>query len=371
MGVPFLDLTRQTDSLLPQLQRACRAVMERGEFILGREVRRFEEEFARSCGARFAVGVASGTDALELALRSLGVGAGDWVAVPSLTFLATADAVLQVGARPLFVDIHPATYTMDPLDLETQTRRLGPSARRRLKAVIPVHLYGHPCDMDGIRAAARRHRLAVIEDAAQAAGALWKGRPVGSFGDIGCFSFFPTKNLGAFGDGGAVVTGSAGHAQRIRSLRVHGRGPGDLQVALGRNSRLDELQAAILRVKLKELRKWVSRRRALAAEYTRRLSGLSGIVCPSEGPGARHAFHLYVIRSRRREQIRRALESRGIACRVYYPVPVHRQPLHRKANRGIRLPETERACKEVLALPLFPELTLSELRHVCSAVASA
>ena len=369
--VPLLDLTRQTDSLLPRLQRACRAVMDRGEFILGREVARFEEEFARFCRARFAVGVASGTDALELALRSLGIGPGDRVAIPSLTFLATADAVLQVGARPLFVDVDPGTYTMDPRDLETQTRRLGPSGRKRLKAVIPVHLYGHPCDMDSLRAAARRHRLAVVEDAAQAAGALWKGRPVGGLGEFGCFSFFPTKNLGAFGDAGMVVTGSARHAQRIRSLRVHGRGPGDSQVALGRNSRLDELQAAILRVKLRRLRGWVARRRSLAAEYTRRLSGLGGIGCPIEARVARHAYHLYVIRSRNRDRIRKALEKRGIASRVYYPVPVHRQPLHREAGRGIRLPETERACREVLALPLFPELTRPELLRVCSAISSA
>lgn len=362
--IPILDLTRQTEGLRPELERAARDVLRRGEFILGSQVALFEREFARACSARFGIGVASGTDALELALRALGVGAGDWVAVPSMTFLATADAVLHVGARPLFVEIDPVTYTMDPIDFE---RRIG-AAGKKLKAVIPVHLYGHPCDMDAIGKIARRRRLAVIEDAAQAAGARWKGRPVGGLGSAGCFSFFPTKNLGAFGDAGMVATSSAKLDRRLRSLRVHGRAAGDRQAELGRNSRLDELQAAFLRVKLKRLEAWVERRRKLAAEYTRRLSGLSGIVCPSETRGARHAFHLYVIRSRRRDRIRKALEKRGIASRVYYPVPVHRQPLHRGANRGVHLPETEKACREVLALPLFPELRIEELKQVCAAI---
>ncbi len=366
--VPILDLTRQTEDLRPELERAARAVFRGGEFILGPQVALFEKEFARFCSSRFGVGVASGTDALELALRAVGVQAGDIVATVSLTFLATADAILHAGARPLFVDIDPVTYTMDPADLEERLRRLSVSERKRLKAILPVHLYGHPCDMDRIRAVARRNRLAVVEDCAQAAGAAWKGRPVGGLGDASCFSFFPTKNLGAFGDAGMVVTGSSAAAEKIRSLRVHGRGKGDLQMSLGRNSRLDELQAALLRVKLHRLRSWVAKRRSLAAEYTRRLSALSGIVCPTQARGARHAFHLYVIRSRRREQLRRALENRGIASRVYYPVPVHRQPLHRAANRGVHLPETERACREVLALPLFPELTPAELRRVCSAL---
>lgn len=365
--IPLLNLTRQTEGLRPELEQAARDVLRRGEFILGSQVALFEKEFARACSARFGIGVASGTDALELALRALRVGAGDWVAVPSMTFLATADAVLHVGARPLFVEIDPRTCTMDPLDLD----RRADSAGKKLKAVIPVHLYGHPCDMDAIGVVTRRHRLAVIEDAAQAAGARWKGRPVGGLGSAGCFSFFPTKNLGAFGDAGMVVTDSAKLDQRLRSLRVHGRSAhGDYQEELGRNSRLDELQAALLRVKLRHLRDWVERRRKLAAEYTHRLSGVGGLVCPAEMPWARHAFHLYVIRSPRREAIRRALERQGIIARVYYPVPLHKQPLHRGANRGLRLPETEKACKEVLALPLFPELTMAELRRVCSAIAS-
>ncbi len=371
MEVPFLSLTRQTERLLPELERSLRRVLKRGQFILGPEVGRFEQGFARFCRTRCGVGVASGTDALELALRAVGVKPGDLVATVSLTFLATADAILHIGARPLFVEIDPVTYTLDPKDLEKRIHRLSVPEKRRLKAILPVHLYGHPCDMDSIRAVAQRHRLAVVEDCAQAAGAQWRGRPVGGLGDAGCFSFFPSKNLGAFGDAGMVVTNSSAYAEKFRSLRVHGRGKGDLQVMLGRNSRLDELQAAILRVKLRHLRTWTARRRSLAQAYTQRLSGLKGISCPIEAPGARHAYHLYVIRSPRRDAIRRSLEKRGIGARIYYPVPLHHQPLHRKSSAGLRLPETEAACREVLALPLFPELRLDELRRVCDAIAES
>lgn len=369
-AIPLLDLTQQNRRLGPELDRAIRRVLRRGQFILGPEVARFEKEFARFCGTRHAVGVASGTDALELSLRAVGVGAGDRVAIPSFTFMATADAVLHVGARPLFVDIDPETFTVDPDDLERRIRCLGPAGRRRLKAVIPVHLYGHPCRMDALMRLARHHRLKVVEDAAQAAGAKWRGRAVGSFGDAGCFSFFPTKNLGGFGDGGMVVTDSAQVARRIRSLRAHGRreGAGMVQAELGRNSRLDELQAAILRVKLRRLRGWVAKRRRLAGTYTRGLSGLNGVRCPVVAPGAEHAFHLYVILCGRRESLRKRLHRGGIASQVYYPLPVHRQPTHRAWGRDVRLPTTERACREALALPLFPEMRPEEVRRVCRAV---
>lgn len=370
--IPLLDLTRQTKALGPELDTAIHRVLRKGQFILGQEVSRFEKEFARACGARHAVGVASGTDALELSLRAAGVKPGDGVAIPSFTFMATADAVLQVGARPLFVDIDPATYALDPADLERRVRSLGPAERARLRAVIPVHLYGHPCRMDALLRVARRRRLKIVEDAAQAAGARWRGRAVGSFGDAGCFSFFPSKNLGCFGDGGAVVTGSAAITRRLRSLRVHGRreGAGLVQAELGRNSRLDELQAAILRVKLRRLEAWVAARRRLARLYTRELSGLAGLECPTEEPRARHAFHLYVVRCRQRERLQAGLRRRGVASQVYYPIPVHRQPTHRAWSRGVRLPETERACREVLALPLYPEMTAAEVRRVCRAIRS-
>ncbi len=366
--VPFLDLTRQTRALGPALQRSLKQVLARGEFILGSEVDRFEREFARFAGTRFAVGVASGTDALVLSLQALGVGPGDRVATVSFTFLATADAILHVGATPLFVDIDPATFTMDPQDLESRLKRLSPFGRKKVKAVIPVHLYGHPCDMTSIRKIARKYRLAIVEDAAQAAGARWKGRPVGSLGELGCFSFFPTKNLGGFGDGGMVTTDSPALAERLRSLRVHGR-QGEIQTALGRNSRLDELQAALLRVKLRHLPEWVRRRRRWAAAYRKRLAGLSDAICPVEAAGADSSCNLFVIRSGRREKIRRALAKEGIGSRVYYTTPLHRQPLHRGRPVHPPLRETEKACREVLALPIFPELRPAEFERVCKAVA--
>lgn len=369
--IPFLDLTRQIKTLRPELTRAVQRVLDSGAFILGREVQQFETEFTRFCRAKHAVGVASGTDALELSLCVAGVGPGDLVATVSFTFFATTDAILHVGAQPLFVDIDPATYTLDPSDLKRRLQGLKSSERARVKAVIPVHLYGYPCDMDRIRRVAKEYRLTVVEDAAQAAGAAWRGRPAGSLGDFGCFSFFPSKNLGAFGDGGMVVTGSRRWAQQLRSLRNHGRRPDGTEGALGRNSRLDELQAAILRVKLRVLPRWIRRRKVLAHAYTNRLSNLPGLRCPEVLPGAGHAFHLYVIRTKRRAILQKALLRQGIETRVYYGLPVHRQPLHRFRAAKLLLPETERAAREVLALPLFPEMTDREQERVCQSIEKA
>ncbi len=369
--IPLLDLTRQDRSLKPQLEKAIARVLLKGNFILGPEVARFEKEFARVCQTRFGVGVASGTDALELGLRSVGVGKGDWVATVSFTFLATVDSILHVGAQPLFVDVDPTTLTMDPQALRETLSRLPLRTRRRGKAILPVHLFGHPCNMDEILQIARQTRMSVIEDCAQAAGAKWKGRPVGSLGDVGCFSFFPSKNLGAFGDGGMVVTNSPKLFSRVRQLRVHGRDERGNQVALGRNSRLDELQAAILRVKLKFLTRWIAKRQALARAYQAHLSRIEGIECPLEKPGATHAFCLYVIRTPHRDAVRQRLQRRGITAQVYYPLPVHRQPLHRKEYRNLHLPRTEEACRQVLALPLFPELRLEELKRICQALAES
>lgn len=363
--VPFLDLTRQYRVLQPQLDRAVLRVMAGGSYILGREVQAFEKEFARFSHCRFGVGVASGTDALELALRAAGVGPGDGVATVSFTFCATVDSILHVGARPLLADIDPKTFTLDPGDLLKRLKALAPGQRRRMKAVIPVHLYGHPCDMDAVREIARRFSLAVIEDAAQAAGACWKGKPVGSFGDAGCFSFFPTKTLGGAGDGGMVTTNSARLEEQLRLLRVHGRKEREVQITLGRNSRLDELQAAVLRVKLKKLPAWLSRRRTLAREYDRLLERHADIVRPSVRPEAVHAFNLYVIRVRHRDAVRRRLLKAGIQAQVYYSTPVHGQGFYKKRFGSVRLPHTDRACREVLALPLFPELTRAEQERVC------
>ena len=368
--IPLLDLQDQIKQLQPRLNKAIHKVVAKGSFILGTEVQDFEKEFSKFCGAGYGIGVASGTDALELALRAVGVGKGDLVATVSFTFCATVDAIIHVGARPLFVDIDPLTFTLDPKSLDQRLEGLKAKERRRVKAVIPVHLYGHPCDMDSINRIARRFSLAVIEDAAQAAGARWKGRPVGSLGDIGCFSFFPSKTLGGFGDGGMVLTNSEKLAARLRLLRVHGRKDREHQIISGgRNSRLDELQAAILRVKLKAFPKWVAKRQALASWYGKELSRLNGIQYPVVSQKARHAFCLYVIRSSRREALRNALRSRGIRSEVYYSVPVHRQPVYKGEYRNLKLPETDRAAQEVLALPFFPELRRVQLLLVCRALA--
>ncbi len=369
--IPLVNLRPQMKHLEGKLWASFRRVLQSGQFILGPEVARFEREFASFCQARYAVGVASGTDALELSLRALRVGPGDGVITVSFTFISTVDAILHVGAEPLFVDIDPSTYTMDPQGLSRLLHRLGRSGRRRVKGILPVHLYGHPCRMDALREIARRYRLFIVEDAAQAAGARWKGRPVGSFGELGCFSFFPSKTLGGFGDGGMVVTRSLKLARQLRCLRVQGRGGSGQELFLGRNSRLDELQAALLRVKLKNLSRWVAQRQRLAAFYTRELGRLPGLICPASAPGATHAFSLYGIRVKERQRLWRHLTRQGIAAQAYYPVPVHRQPVHRSRWRGVHLPETERAAQEVLALPLFPELTRGEQMRICQAVSEA
>ena len=369
--IPLLDLRRSFDRLDRELMDAARRVLRSGRYVLGPEVQRFEKEFAGFCGVSRSVGVASGTDALELSLRAAGIGPGDRVATVSFTFLATLDAITQVGAEPLWVDIDPATYTLDPADLRRRIASLSRADRARLKAVLPVHLYGHPADMDGIGAAAKEFGLKIIEDAAQAAGAQWKGRPVGSLGSAGCFSFFPTKTLGSFGDAGAVVTDSAVFAKKIQSLRVHGRAEDGTQKLHGRNSRLEELQAALLRVKLRVLPEWLKRRREIAAAYTAQLGAVSGILCPREAAGARHAYCLYVLRSRRRDRIQTALRKKGIAAQVYYDRPVHAQPIYRGRFRRVCLPETERACREVLALPIFPEMRSEEIRTVVREVRQA
>ena len=368
--LPLLDLNRQHKSLKPRLEAAFARVMARGSFILGPEVRSFEEEFSRFCGTRFGVGVASGTDALELALRALEIGPGDLVATVSFTFCATVDAIHHVGARPLFIDIDPNSFTMDPSDLQRKIKGLSSSLRRKLKVVLPVHLYGHPCNMTAIRATANRYSLAVIEDAAQAAGARWNGRPVGSLGDAGCFSFFPSKTLGGFGDGGMVTTNSKTLAAKLRLLRVHGRRDRENQILLGgRNSRLDELQAAMLRVKLSLFRRWIDKRQILAKAYKDRLSRVQGVQCPLSLRAGRHAYCLYVIRLKNRDPVRERLSRQGIRTEVYYSVPVHRQPAYGTQYLSSRLPETDRASKEVLSLPFFPELRMDEVARVCRAIA--
>jgi len=367
--VPLLDLTRQYAAVQEEIDRAIRRVLASGRFILGPEVEAFERKIAAYCGVEHAIGVASGTDALLLSLRALGIGPGDKVIVPSFTFFATAGVVHNVGATPVFADIDPRTYNIDP----EHVRELLRDARlaEEVKAIIPVHLYGQMADMDELMAIASEYDLYVIEDAAQAIGAEYKGKKAGTIGHLGCFSFFPTKNLGAYGDGGMVITDDEELAERVRMLRVHGAKPKYYHHFVGYNSRLDALQAAILRVKLAHLDSWTQARREIADRYDELLSGIDGLATPHRAPGRTHIFHQYTVRvlDGRRDALQEFLKDRGIGAQVYYPLPLHLQPCFRGLGyREGDLPESERASREVLSLPMFPELSEAEQEYVAQNV---
>jgi dTDP-4-amino-4,6-dideoxygalactose transaminase len=339
------------------IDAAISRVLSKGWYILGEEVKAFEAEFAAFIGAAHAVGVGSGTEALHLALRACGIGQGDEVITVSHTAVATVSAIELAGATPVLVDIEPDFYTLDPASLEA-------AITPRTKAIIPVHLYGQPADLEPIMEIARRHEVRVIEDCAQAHGAKYKGRRVGSYGDMACFSFYPTKNLGALGDGGMVVTSNQELAERAFLLRQYGWADRYVSSITGWNSRLDELQAAILRVKLPHLDSDNASRKRLANTYDETLSAL-GLTLPRERPSTEHVYHLYVIRSSERDELQSFLKSRGVGALIHYPVPVHLQPAYQSRLSGSdKLPETERAAREVLSLPIYPELDDSQLQKV-------
>jgi dTDP-4-amino-4,6-dideoxygalactose transaminase len=367
--VPFLDLTRQYKAIEGEILATTRRVYEGGHFILGEEVSAFEREFAAYCGVRYAVAVGSGTDALYLAMKASGIGPGDEVVTVAHSFVASALAISFTGATPILVDIHPETYAMDPSALsrllKNRTRRRG-----KVKAILPVHLYGHPAEMDEIREIARRYDLTVVEDACQAHGAEYRGKRTGSLGAAGCFSFYPTKNLGAYGDGGMVVTDRRELAERVRLLRCYGEKRKYGHLLKGTNSRLDELQAAILRVKLKYLDEWNEARRGKARAYHRLLSSFP-LILPVEKEEARHVYHLYVVRTKKRNRLQAFLRERGIATLIHYPIPIHLQRAYRElgGQRG-DLPWTERCSQEVLSLPFFPEMTEAETEEVAAAIRS-
>lgn len=364
-AIPTLDLKAQYESIRDEIKMAIDAVLESQHFILGPEVQALERELASYVGAKFGMGVASGTDALILALKACNIGLGDEVFCPSFSFIATADAVSLLGAKPVFIDIDPKTFTIDPLKIE---RAISP----RSKAVIPVHLYGQAADMDAIGQISRKHNLRIIEDCAQAIGATYKGKKVGTFGDLGCFSFFPSKNLGGCGDGGMVVTDSEILAKRVRSLRSHGATKKYFSEEQGWNSRLDEIQAAILRVKLRHLETWASARREKAARYDVLLRDLPEVKRPVVHTSGTHVFHQYTIRIPNREHIQNSLAEAGIATAIYYPTPIHLQPIYRSLGyKSGDLPETEKAASEVLSLPIYPELTETQVQRVASTLAGA
>ncbi len=387
MQVPPFSLSEQLRQLGDRLDEAVLQVLRSGQYIGGSTISIFETAFAECCGVPHAIGCNSGTDALILALRGLGIGPGDEVITTSFSFFATAEAISAVRATPVFVDVQEGSYLMDPDRIEAA---ITPTTR----ALLPVHLFGRPVDMEQINAIARSHGLLVIEDCAQATGASWAGKPVGSWGDAGCFSFFPTKNLGAAGDGGAVVCRDPELAARVRELAVHGMPRRYLHTNLGYNSRLDALQAAVLQVKLPHLAGWVERRRAIAARYLRELADVPGMALPESGPRG-HSWNQFVVRlppcpvgqascgsgctpssdsasyglpeACCRDWFKQQLQDEGVSTIIYYPIPIHRQPAYAHLGYGSgSLPHTERLCAEVLSLPIFPELTEAEQEKVIS-----
>lgn len=367
-GVPLLDVNRQFDAIRAEILAAVTAVCESGRFVFGPDCERLETDLAAYCQAPHGVACASGSDALLLALMALDVGAGDEVLMPSYTFFATASAAWRLGAKPVFVDIDPVTYNMDPKLMEC-------AITKRTKAIMPVHLFGQCADMDAIGAIARRHNLPVIEDACQAVGAEWQGRRAGSIGAIGCFSFYPTKNLGGFGDGGFMTAADAKVAERLKLLRGHGMQPRYYHHVVGINSRLDTIQAAVLNVKLRYLDAWTSLRQANAERYAKLFTeyGLAGsIALPVAEAGSRHVWNQYVIRvpGGRRDALRSYLAERKIGSEIYYPVPLHQQTCFRELGYEVgSLPESERAAAETMALPIFPELSAKEQRVVVATIA--
>lgn len=366
VAVPFVDLKSQYQSIKPEIDAAIGRVLENSSFILGPEVENFETAFAAYVNARFCVAVNSGTAALHLALLAAGIGDGDEVIVPSHSFIATAESVSIVGATPVFVDVEEAAYTIEVSQIEL-------SITERTRAIMPVHLYGQAADLDPIFEIAGRHNLLVIEDAAQAHGAEYKGCRVGALGKAGCFSFYPSKNLGAYGEGGAVVTDDEDFAVRVRLLRDHGSDRKYYHNIIGYNFRMEGIQAAVLSVKLPHLDDWNRLRRQHAAAYNDLLKD-TGLVLPTEKSYARHVFHAYVVQSDARDELHQRLSAAGIQAGIHYPVPIHLQPAYASLGHSEgALPVTETLCKRVLSLPMYPELTpeqLSRIAGVASSVAA-
>jgi dTDP-4-amino-4,6-dideoxygalactose transaminase len=359
--VPFVDLKAQYRAIKTEIDAAIQHILENSQFVLGPEVVAFESEFAHYTGGAHAIAVNSGTSALHLAMLAAGIGPGDEVITIPFTFVATTAAIGYTGAKPVFVDIDPVSFTMDPSRIEA-------AITPRTKAIVPVHLYGQTADLDPIMEIARRHNLIVIEDAAQAHGAEYKGRRVGSIGDLGCFSFYPGKNLGAYGEGGAVVTNNPEFVRTIRMLRDWGAEKKYLHVLKGYNYRLEGIQGAILRVKLRYLEGWTESRRAHAVQYNQLLAG-SGVGTPEAMAYGRHVYHVYAVRSKHREGLQKALQDREVQTGIHYPIPVHLLPAYSElGHKKGDFPHSEQAADEVLSLPMFPELSQAQIETVAEAV---
>ncbi len=361
MNIPMVDLKAQYHSLKTEMDAAVLRVLEESSFIMGPDVKRLEEEISRYMEVRHAIAVGSGTEALHIALMAAGIGPGDEVIVPTFTFIATSEVVALLGAKPVFADIDAATFNIDPADVEKKITD-------RTKALIPVHLYGQSADMDRIMEIAKRHTLLVVEDCAQAMGATWKGIKVGTIGDVGCLSFFPSKNLGGYGDGGMIVTNRDDIGEKAKAIRVHGSSKKYFHHLLGLNSRLDTLQAAILRVKLPHLDRWNEMRRTAAAAYDRALEG-TPFITPKVAPDAHHVYHQYTIRTPLRNDLQEFLKEKGVASMIYYPLCLHHQEVYRGGGAPLcSLPVAERAQDEVLSLPMCPDLTPEQVAYVAGAL---
>lgn len=358
MMIPLVDLKAQYNTIKTEIDNTIQRVLDSTSFIMGEELERFEEEFALFCNIKYAIGVANGSDALILALRACDISKDDEVITVPNTFIATTEAITHVGGKIVFVDINPKTYTIDVLKIEEKISN-------KTRAIIPVHLYGQPANMDPIMRLAKKYNLKVIEDAAQAHGAEYKDKKVGSIGDVACFSFYPGKNLGAYGDAGMITTNSEEIAQKVKLLRNHGSIKKYEHKIEGYSSRLDNLQAAILRVKLKYLNQWNSIRRKNARKYNELLNNIGGIITPYEADYAKHVYHLYVIRTEDRDKLREELKSKGIATGIHYPIPLHLQPAYKYLGyKEGDFPVAEKSSQEILSLPMFAELSDRQIDEI-------
>ncbi len=369
MNIPFVDLKAQYLSIKSEIDQAIQKVINDTAFINGKYVKEFEENFASILGRKYCVGVGNGTDALFIALKILGIGEGDKVIAPANSFIATSEAITMTGAEVVFVDVDPKTYNISPEKIEERILGMSPEQRVRLKAIIPVHLFGHPADMDNILDIAKRYNLFVIEDAAQAHLAEYKGKKVGTFGDIACFSFYPAKNLGAYGDAGAILTDNEELAIKARMFANHGRIEKYNHEFEGINSRMDGIQGAILNVKLKYLPKWTEMRRKLAFLYTKLLAEYEAISVPIEAEYAKHVYHLYVIRIKERDKLREYLRSKGIATGIHYPVALPNLKAYKYlGHKPSDFPVSSKYQHEVLSLPMYPELKEVQIHYIVNCI---
>ena len=356
--IPFVNLKKEYESISNEVDLAVNRVLKKGNFILGEEVKKFEDDFSSYMGSKYSIGVNSGSDALFYAIKALGIGNGDEVITVSHTFISTVDGIVKNGAKPVFVDIDPETYCMDASKIEDKITE-------RTKAILPVHLYGHPADMGQIQEIANEYELFLVEDACQAHGAEYNGKKVGSIGDIGCFSFYPTKNMGAYGDGGIAVTDNEEIEERLRLLRNYGQSKKNYHDFVGYNSRLDEIQAAVLRVKLKYIDQWNEKRRKTAKLYNELLAE---VVKPVEKDYAKHVYHLYVIRHKKRDNIQQYLLNNEIQSQIHYPCPVHNQKAYSNRGYSLKLPLTEKITDEILSLPMNPWLEEIDVEKICNCI---